>query len=339
MSERGTAGEQLERILYMLPLASREGGVLLTEAAERLGVSVETVQRDLEEVTARAFYHPAGGAEDMQIMLETNHLKIHSHKKFERPPKLSGREMLSLAIGLRAAAAEASADRAMEILDLAHRIELELAVIPADEEADRYAIDEGDAEGAVFRTFLKEAARFRTRCRIRYLKPGDSEPLERDVDPYAVVYGSGRWYVIGHCHLRNDIRAFRVDRVLDATTLDEGYEVPEVFDPADYVAGGRVFRSDVEDEVVVRYSARVAPWVREHGPIEESGDGRVSVRFTTADPGWVVRHVLQYGPEAEVVEPFTVRELVVRAAATFLNDAAAFPISEPDAPAGPRPPD
>jgi len=25
MSERGTAGEQLERILYLLPLASREG--------------------------------------------------------------------------------------------------------------------------------------------------------------------------------------------------------------------------------------------------------------------------------------------------------------------------
>lgn len=315
MSERGTAGEQLERILYLLPLASREGGVPLTEAAERLGVSVETVQRDLEEVTARAFYHPAGGAEDMQIMLGTNHLKIYSHKKFERPPKLSGREMLSLAIGLRAAAAEASADGATEILDLAHRIELELAVMPADEEADRYVIDEGDDVGAGLRTFLKEAARFRTRCRIRYLKPGDSEPSERNVDPYAVVYGSGRWYVIGYCHLRAGIRAFRVDRVLHATTLDDGYEVPEEFNPADYVAGGRVFRSESDDEVVVHYSACVAPWVREHGPIEELGDGKVSVRFTTADPGWVVRHVLQYGPEAEVVEPFAVREMVMQVAA------------------------
>lgn len=338
MSERGTAGEQLERILYLLPLASREGGVALTEAAERLGVSVETVQRDLEEVTARAFYHPAGGAEDMQIMLETNHLKIYSHKKFDRPPKLSRREMLSLAIGLRAAAAEAPGDRATEILDLAHRIELELAVIPADEEAEQYTIDEGDDEGAAFRTLLKEAARSRTRCRIRYLKPGDSEPADREVNPYAVVYSSGRWYVIGYCHLRDGIRAFRVDRILDATTLDDGYEVPEEFDPADYVAGGRVFRSEIEDEVVVRYSARVAPWVREHGPIEELGGGRVSVHFTTADPGWVVRHVLQYGPEAEVVEPFAVREMVVQVAATFLNEAAAFPISEPGAPSGPRPP-
>jgi len=320
MSERGTAGQQLERILYLLPLASRDGGVPLSEAAERLGVSVETVQRDLEEVTSRAFYHPAGGTDDLQILLEANHLKIYSYKKFDRPPKLSGREMLSLAIGLRAAAVEAATGRASEIRDMAHRVEVELAVTSADEEADRFALEEGDGDGAAVRALLKEAARFHIRCRIRYLKPDDSEPGEREVDPYAVVYGSGKWYVIGHCHLRGDIRAFRVDRVLAAEAMDVAFDVPDEFDHAAYVAGGRVFRSDAEEEVVVRYSALVAPWVREHGPVEELEDGCVAVRFTTADPGWVVRHALQYGPEAEVVEPFDVREMVVAAAVAFLDD-------------------
>jgi len=324
MNERGTAGQQLERILYLLPLASRDEGVSLTEAAERLGVSVETVQRDLEEVTSRAFYHPAGGTDDLQILLEANHLKIYSYKKFDRPPKLSGREMLSLAIGLRAAAAEVTPGRATEIRDLAHRIEVELAVTSADEEAGQFAIEERDGEGAAVRALLKEAARSRTRCRIRYLKPDDSEPGERQVDPYVVVYGSGKWYVIGHCHLRHEIRAFRVDRVLAAGAMDVAFDVPSGFDPADYVSGGRVFRSDAEEEVVVRYSEVVAPWVREHGPVEELGDGCVAVRFTTADPGWVVRHALQYGPEAEVVEPFDVREMVVAAvtavAAAFVDD-------------------
>jgi proteasome accessory factor C len=318
MSEQGTAGEQLERILYLLPLASQEGGVPLAEAAERLGVSVETVQRDIEEVTARAFYHPAGGADEIQILLEADRLKIYSHRKFNRPPKLSGREALSLAIGLRAAANEACAtdapDRAAEIRDLAHRIEMELAVASADGEDERFEIDEGDDEGAAFRTLLKDAARSHTRCRIRYLKPDDAEPGEREVDPYAVVYGSGKWYVIGHCHLRGDIRAFRVDRLLEAAAVDSSYDVPHDFDPAAYVTGGRVFRSDsAEEEVVVRYSARVAPWVREHGPVDELDDGRVSVSFTTADPGWVVRHALGYGPEAEVVQPPPVRDMVVGA--------------------------
>ena len=105
-----------------------------------------------------------------------------------------------------------------------------------------------------------------------------------------------------------------------AEATDVGFHAPDEFDPAAYVAGGRVFRSDAEEEVVVRYSALVAPWVREHGPVEELEDGCVAVRFTTADPGWVVRHALQYGPEAEVVEPFDVREMVVAAAVAFLDD-------------------
>jgi proteasome accessory factor C len=318
--ETGTAGQQLERILYLLPLASREGGVPLSEAAERLGVSVETVQRDIEEVTARAFYHPAGSADDMQILLESNHIKIHSYRKFDRPPRLSAREMLALGIGLRAAANEAGSENAAELRDLAHRIEMELAVSSAGGEEKRFEIDEGDDAGAALRTILKDAARSRTRCRIRYLKPAAPEPEERDVDPYAVVYGGGQWYVIGFCHLRDGIRAFRVDRLLAASPLECGYEMPEDFDPADYVTDGRVFRSDAEDDVLVHYSSAVAPWVREHGPIEELEGGCVAVRFTTADPGWVVRHVLSYGPEAEVIEPPAVRYMVVGAASTLLRD-------------------
>ena len=102
--------------------------VPMGEAAERLGVTVEVLQRDLEEVTSRAFYHPAGGADEIQILLEADNLKIYAYKKFDRPTRLSGREMLSLALGLRAAASEAEAEASEEILNLAHRIEMELAV-------------------------------------------------------------------------------------------------------------------------------------------------------------------------------------------------------------------
>ena len=319
MPDVGTAGEQLERILYLLPLASREGGVPMTEAAERLGVTVELLQRDLEEVTSRAFYHPAGGADEIQILLEADNLKIYSYKKFDRPTKLSGREMLSLALGLRAAAGEAASEASAEILNLAHRIEMELAVSSAEAEDDLFAIDEGDDEGAVLRSLLKDAARSHTRCRLLYLKPNDPRAEEREVDPYSLVYGSGRWYVIGHCHLRKAIRAFRVDRIIRASLLESDYTVPEDFDPTAYVSDGRVFRSESESDVLVHYSATVAPWVREHGPIEEVEDGRVAVRFTTADPGWVVRHVLSYGVEAEVVEPLDVRDMVIGAASTLLQ--------------------
>lgn len=315
----GTAGEQLERILYLLPLASREGGVSLTEAAECLGVTVELLQRDLEEITSRAFYHPAGGADEIQILLESNHLKIYSYKKFDRPTKLSGREMLSLALGLRAAASEAEEEASDEILDLAHRIEMELAVCSARGEEHWFEIDEGDHEGATLRTLLKDAARSHTRCRIRYLKPGDRQPEERDVDPYSIVYGSGKWYVIGYCHTRERVLVFRLDRIVEATVTTEAFDAPAGFDPIDYVEGGRVFRSSETEGVYVRYEAAIAPWIRERGPCDDLPGGAVGVNYSAADSGWAVRHVLQHGAKAEVLEPEGVRDMVVASARRVLE--------------------
>lgn len=324
MTERATAGDRLRRILYLLPLASREGGVPLAEAADRLGVDVATVQGDIEEVTARAYYHPAGGADEMQILLEPDRVKIYSYRKFDRPHRLSGREALALAVGMRAAAREVpdgagAADRRKRIHDLAQHLEMALAVAtqqPGQDEEERYEIDCGDEGGASIRRLLRGSVRERQVCRITYLKEGAPEPEERDVDPYAVVYASGRWYLIGYCHRRTDVRAFRVDRVIDAEALSTSFEVPEDFDPADYVSAGRVFRAELEpeQEAVVRYSARVAPWVREHGPVDEAEDGGVSVRFPNADSGWVVRHVLGYAGEAEVLAPDSVRNMVAEAA-------------------------
>jgi predicted DNA-binding transcriptional regulator YafY len=36
------------------------------------------------------------------------------------------------------------------------------------------------------------------------------------------------------------------------------------------------------------------------------------VEFEVLDPHWLVRHVLQYGADAEVIEPPAVRELMKR---------------------------
>jgi len=37
---------------------------------------------------------------------------------------------------------------------------------------------------------------------------------ERAVDPYGVLYRNGGWYMGGYCHLRQGLRAFRLDRAV-----------------------------------------------------------------------------------------------------------------------------
>jgi predicted DNA-binding transcriptional regulator YafY len=57
----------------------------------------------------------------------------------------------------------------------------------------------------------------------------------RTIDPYGLVYRHGRWYACGYCHLRQDLRTFRVDRLSDATLLETHFNRPADFDAAKYL--------------------------------------------------------------------------------------------------------
>ena len=68
------------------------------------------------------------------------------------------------------------------------------------------------------------------RVRLRY-RSGWSRETEREVDPYGVMHREGYWYAVGHCHLREGMRLFRLDRVLDAEMLEETFARPAGLDP------------------------------------------------------------------------------------------------------------
>ena len=120
------------------------------------------------------------------------------------------------------------------------------------------------------------------------------------------------------------MRVFRLDRVLEAEPTAETFEIPAGFDPADYVEEGAVFRAGEEVEAVVRYSRRIARWIAEREEAEEGPDGSVIVRHRVADPRWIVRHVLSYGPEAEILEPTEMRGLARETLAAELSAGADY---------------
>jgi predicted DNA-binding transcriptional regulator YafY len=62
----------------------------------------------------------------------------------------------------------------------------------------------------------------------------------------------------------------------------------------------------------VRYSPRIARWVAEREGVAAAEDGRLTLEHPVADESWAVRHVLQYGPDAEVVEPAELRAAIVK---------------------------
>jgi proteasome accessory factor BC len=319
MAERDTASDRLSRILLLLALAAREDGVSVAELADALGAPPKQVLRDLEEVYTRAYYHPAGSGEDTQVLIEAERVQVWTKADFRRPARLTPGEALALGLGLRVLAAEAGEERRVRILELAERLERRLAGGSPAEHLAGIAVEPRRQAEAEIRAALHTATRERRRCRIGYLKPGSAGPDHREMEPYVIVAASGWWYVLGRCCRDSAVKAFRLDRIVEVEPGETEFEIPRDFDAREHLSGSRVFRSAEEVAVTVRYSPNIARWIVEHGPVQPQQDGSVLVEHRVADPQWIVRHVLQYGPDAELVGPVEYRELV-RAAAGRMRE-------------------
>jgi hypothetical protein len=84
--------------------------------------------------------------------------------------------------------------------------------------------------------------------------------------------------------------------------LDESYEIPATFSVDEHLTDRKVLRVGETRTMRVRYSPRIARWIAEREGGEVDADGSLTLEHPLADVQWGVRHVLQYGPDAEVLE-------------------------------------
>jgi predicted DNA-binding transcriptional regulator YafY len=150
------------------------------------------------------------------------------------------------------------------------------------------------------------------RCvRLNYRSLSQQENTERVVEPYALTFQWGLWYLIGFCRLRREMRTFRVDRILHVEPADERFDKPADFSAREYMA--RAMRYEATYRIAVHLEAHVAQGVRESQghwmEISDHDDGSITARFGADGLGWATGWVLSLGPAARVLEP---EELIAR---------------------------
>jgi proteasome accessory factor B len=166
-----------------------------------------------------------------------------------------------------------------------------------------------------------EAAQELRRVRFTY-RTSQGKTGERDVDAWAMVFRAGHWYLVGHDRQRDDVRAFRVSRmVAEIVDAGPGSAPPAEFRAADHVEAGPWVAAG-DDRAVVLFSARRAwfaasqfPGAREIGT--EDG-GWVAMEIPMADEGAFAAMLLEYGPDAFVRSPTSLRDAVVSRLEKFL---------------------
>jgi len=316
-----TAAAQLRRILLLVPELATDEEHPIDALAGRLGTDRATLMHDLRSLTER-FDDPAGYVDEgVALFIENERVSLTS-SHFRRPMRLGTAELRALELGLSILECERPPEERAAIDRARRRIEGIVARLPADEAAAELRHAELGAFGVLEDlTTLREAVRARRKVRLAYRRSGADVATERVVAPYALVVASGAWYAVAFCDRSDGVRVFRLDRVEGAALLDEEYAVPDGFSLDDLVRDGRVFRAAEPRTMTVRYSARIARWIAEREGREADADGSLTVEHPVADDEWAVRHVLQYGPDAEVLRPDALRGLVAdRLAAIVAGD-------------------
>jgi predicted DNA-binding transcriptional regulator YafY len=91
-----------------------------------------------------------------------------------------------------------------------------------------------EAPGSDILLVLGSATRSHQRVTITYRTRAD-EVGDRDLDPYGLVFHSGRWYAVGHDHRSGEIRSFRADRIDAITPTGRRFRPPEGFDAVEHL--------------------------------------------------------------------------------------------------------
>jgi predicted DNA-binding transcriptional regulator YafY len=163
---------------------------------------------------------------------------------------------------------------------------------------------------------LRQAARQQCQVEISYQGSSTETISQRLVDPFALVYRSGWWYLVAFCHLRQALRTFRLDRIRKLVLLSRTFQKPEDFDVHAYLENN--FKDQNSVRALLRFNPQAAhivlsnltEWeILDQNP-EGAPKGSVDVILTAPDLQWLASMVISFATWVTVLDPPELRDLV-----------------------------
>ncbi|MFJ9868796.1 helix-turn-helix transcriptional regulator [Streptomyces sp. NPDC101165] len=307
-----------DRLLSILLLLQTRGRVPAPELADRLEVSVRTIYRDIEALSASGVpvYAERGrhGGIELLAGFRTDVTGLTADES--RALFILAAQGAHAALGLDAALGSALR-KVMAALPAPHRPAAEVTSRRILVDATRWR---SGPQQAVDLEVLQDAVFSDRRLKLRYRHSGEREPRTYTVDPYGLVAKAGVWYLVAD--RRGAPRLFRADRVRSARLLDDpvrrrsGVELADVWE---------VLRRHVEErpehgiDVTVRIRRerldmfqRMAASQLTELPDDDGESDWVTARLTYPVLR-AVRQLLAFSDQVEILGPPEARAELLRA--------------------------
>jgi proteasome accessory factor C len=307
---------RLVRLLNMVPYFQANPRITFDEAAIDLGVSVQQLREDLEQLWMCGLpgYSP-GDLIDFEMSGKT--IEVTFSAGMDHPLRLTSPEATGISVALRA------------LLDVPGMVDPEAArsaiakiesAAGTAKEGAGTAVDEPAPMESRAAAAVRAAVRDGRALSIDYYSASHDTLSTRTADPIRVVLVADHSYLEAWCRTAEAVRLFRFDRIVDAQVLDEPSAPPE---PA--VQAGpdtSLFDADPSLPSATLLIDRTAAWMFDYYPlrvVRDLGDGACEAAMTFASEEWMARFVLGFGAAVRVLEPQSLADRVRDIAMTALK--------------------
>lgn len=300
--------QQVIRMLALVPYLQGNDGVPVNEVAAEFGVKPKVIRDDLRLLMYTGTGEYAGQLIDFDLTaLERDGIvHIRDAEFMTRPLRINAREGVALIVALRTLRASAAGPE-LAVIDSA-LAKVESAVGDTISAPVDVVVDEVDA--GIHATIVHGLTSGK-RLALTYANAARDERSERQVDPRRLFTEQGKLYLEAWCLSAEDLRFFRLDRILRAEVTDIDVEDHDA-SPRD-LSGGFFTVGESTPFVLVDLHPR-AHWLTEYYQvdlIEQRDDGVWRAKIYGADLDWLRRLVLRNAGSVNVIEPDTVRAQVV----------------------------
>lgn len=174
---------------------------------------------------------------------------------------------------------------------------------------------------------LEQAVAGEFAVEIDYRTGREEHPKTRVIDPYGMVYWNNKWYTVGYCHLKNEIRSFRADRILAIRRTQVNFKRAEDFSAREFFMQNLLpDPGGTEGVISVIIEGRAEAlddlclnWYLGHHLKERTSGQAVFVLEEEYLLRYIPHLLLAYGKSIQVIEPQSLKAKLATVAADLME--------------------
>lgn len=156
---------------------------------------------------------------------------------------------------------------------------------------------------------LKSAIIHHKKIKITYAA-SDEAVHERIICPLRLFYKAKAWYVKAYCMQKQDLRLFKLSRIVDYTLTNEGFS--RVGFPEQPASSQKEYPT-----IVLRFPKTMAYRVYDEfnrKQIQRQKDGDLIVSVEMPEDAWLISFLLSFGTQVDILSPVYLKEVIAEQA-------------------------